>query len=138
MDKVLIDKLFKDFYWLFIFSNYIGIIVPIVVIAFKRFRTISNITFAAVIALVALWVNRYLIVVPTLETPYIPIQDERIAWAMYSPTWVEWSLTFGGLAMFGLLFMIASKFVPIISISEMTEVEEPETRILDNENSDKF
>jgi len=132
MDKLLIDKLFKDFYWLFIFSNYIGIIVPIIVIGFKRFRTINHITFAAVIALLALWVNRYLIVVPTLETPYLPIQDERLAWALYSPTWVEWSLTIAGVAFFSLLFMIAAKFVPIISISEMTEKEEPGTAILDD------
>jgi Ni/Fe-hydrogenase subunit HybB-like protein len=132
MDKVLIDKLFKNYYWLFIFSNYIGIIVPIVVIAFKKFRTINHITFAAIIALLALWVNRYLIVVPTLETPYLPIQDERIAWVIYSPTWVEWSLTFAGVAFFSLLFMIAAKFVPIISISEMTEIEEPGTAILDD------
>jgi molybdopterin-containing oxidoreductase family membrane subunit len=134
MDKVLIDKLFKDYFGLFIFSNYIGIIVPIVVIGFKKFRTINNITFAAVIALLALWVNRYLIVVPTLETPYLPIQDERLAWIKYSPTWVEWSLTLAGVAMMALLFMIAAKIVPIISISEMTEKVEPDASLLEDDN----
>lgn len=124
MDKVLIDRLFTDFYWLFIFSNYIGIIVPIVVVGLPRLRTINNISFAALIALAGLWVNRYLIVIPTLETPYLPIQDTREAWINYSSTWVEWSLSMAGVAVFGILIMLATKLVPIISISEMTEDDE--------------
>ncbi|HLN21568.1 MAG TPA: NrfD/PsrC family molybdoenzyme membrane anchor subunit [Bacteroidales bacterium] len=126
MDSLLIDKLFSDYYSLFIFANYIGIILPGIIIAFPKFRTIRNITVAALIALLALWVNRYLIVVPTLETPFLPIQDTRPDWIRYSPTWVEWSLTFAGVAVYGMLFMLISKIAPIISISEMHEKESVE------------
>jgi molybdopterin-containing oxidoreductase family membrane subunit len=126
MDKILIDRLFADFYWLFIFSNYIGIIVPLIVVGFPRLRTIRNITIAAIIALIGLWVNRYLIVIPTLETPYLPIQDTRPDWIRYAPTWVEWSLTVAGVSVFGMLFMLASKFVPVISISEVANNEKNE------------
>ncbi|MCX6258383.1 MAG: polysulfide reductase NrfD [Bacteroidia bacterium] len=124
MDKILIDKLFSDFYWLFIFSNYIGIIVPLIVVGFPRLRTIRNISIAAVIALLGLWVNRYLIVIPTLETPYLPIQDIRPAWNLYKPTWVELSLTGAGVSVFCMLFMLASKIVPIVSISEIVDESE--------------
>ena len=126
MDKILIDRLFADFYWLFIFSNYIGIIVPLIVVGFPRLRTIRNITIAAIIALIGLWVNRYLIVIPTLETPYLPIQDTRPDWIRYAPTWVEWSLTVAGVSVFGMLFMLASKFFPVISISEVANNEKNE------------
>ena len=126
MDSLLIDKLFSDYSWLFIFANYIGILLPIIIIGLPRFRTIRNITISAVIALVALWVNRYLIVVPTLETPFLPIQDSRMDWIRYSPTWVEWSLTLAGISVFGMLFMLVSKIAPIISISEMQEIDEEE------------
>jgi molybdopterin-containing oxidoreductase family membrane subunit len=120
MDKVLIDKLFSDkYYYLFIFCNYIGILLPIIVVGFKKLRTINNIFVTAVVTVVALWINRYLIVVPTLETPYFPIQDVRPAWLSYSATWVEWSLIFAGVSVFCMLFMLSSKFVPIISVSEM-------------------
>jgi len=71
----------------------------------------------------ALWLNRYLIVIPTLETPYMPIQDTRPDWISYHATWVEWSLTIAGLAVYGMAFMIASKLVPIISMSEMSHVD---------------
>ena len=120
MDKSLIDKLFSNkYYLLFIFSNYVGILLPIIVVGIKQFRTITNIFVSSIITVIALWINRFLIVVPTLETPYFPIQDTRSAWLSYSPTWVEWSLIFAGVAVFCMLFMVASKFVPIIAVSEM-------------------
>ena len=121
MDSILIDKLFSEYYSLFIFANYIGILLPGIIIAFPRFRTIPNITVAAIIAVLALWVNRYIIVIPTLETPFLPIQDIRLAWIKYSPTWIEWSLTLAGVSIFAMLFMLISKIAPIISISEMQE-----------------
>lgn len=126
MDTILIDKLFNDYYNLFVFANYIGILVPIIIMGFKRLRTINSITIAAVIAMVALWVNRYIIVIPTLETPFLPIQDTRPAWINYSPTWVEWALTFAGVSIFVMLFMLVSKIAPIISISEMQEKDKDE------------
>jgi Ni/Fe-hydrogenase subunit HybB-like protein len=124
MDKILIDKLFTEFRTYFIFANYIGILTPIIIIAIPRLRTINNITIASIIALVALWVNRYIIIVPTLETPFIPIQDTRHEWLFYSPTWVEWSITAAGVAVCGMLFMIISKLAPIVSISELEEAAE--------------
>ena len=126
MDSILVDKLFSEYYSLFIFANYIGILLPGIIIAIPKFRSIPNITVAAMIALIALWVNRYIIVIPTLETPFLPIQDTRIDWLKYSPTWVEWALTAAGVSVFAMLFMLISKIVPIISISEMQEKDKNE------------
>jgi len=121
MDKVLIDSLFKNYYGLFVFSNYAGILIPILVMGIPRLRTIRNITLAAILAVIGLWINRYLIVVPTLENPFLPIQDTRMDWVKYSSTWVEWALTAAGISLYGIFLMLASKFTPIISISEMAE-----------------
>ena len=126
MDTILIDRLFTDYYTLFVFANYVGILIPVIIIGFKKLRTINNITIAAVIAMVALWVNRYIIVIPTLETPFLPIQDTREAWVNYSPTWVEWALTMAGVSIFVMMFMLISKIAPIISISEMQERDKEE------------
>jgi molybdopterin-containing oxidoreductase family membrane subunit len=105
---------------MFIVPNYAGVILPLVIIGFPRFRSINSITIAAVISVVALWFNRYLIVVPTLESPYLPIQDSRTEYLSYSPTWVELSTSIGLIALFCLLFTLASKFVPIIEVSGNT------------------
>lgn len=116
-DALLIDKLFSEFFWMFIISNYVGVILPLLIMGIPKLRTINSITFAAIISVVALWFNRYLIVVPTLETPFLPIQDSRTEYLFYSSTWVEWSTTLGGIALFCLLFTLMSKFVPIIEVS---------------------
>jgi molybdopterin-containing oxidoreductase family membrane subunit len=120
-DEQLIKVLLKDYYFLFIISNYVGVVIPLLVVGLRKLRTINNITIAGGIVVVALWINRYLIVVPTLETPYLPIQDSRAAWQHYSATWVEWSLTAAGFAMFCLLFTLASKMIPIVQVSDLKE-----------------
>ncbi|BFP40294.1 polysulfide reductase NrfD [Flavobacteriaceae bacterium GF1] len=122
-DANLLETLFNDYFWMFILANYIGILVPIAIVFFKKLRTIKTITFAAVIAVVGLWFNRYLIVVPTQETPYLPIQDTRPEFVHYSATWVEWALSFAGVAAFVLFFMLLMRLVPIIPMSGIIDYE---------------
>lgn len=120
-DMLLLDTLFSDYFWRFIFANYIGVLIPVIILFFKRFRTINLITFAGVIAVVGLWFNRYIIVIPTLETPYLPIQDTRPEFIHYTATWIEWSLSAAGVAAFCLMFTLLVRFVPIIPVYELAE-----------------
>jgi len=122
-DTNLLNTLFTRYFWMFVFANYIGVLVPIVILFFKKLRNIKSITFAAVIAIVGLWFNRYLIVIPTLETPYIPIQDTREEFIHYTATWVEWSLSLAGVAAFILFFILLMKLVPIIPMSGIIDHE---------------
>jgi len=127
-DTNLLNTLFNKYFWEFILANYIGVLVPIVILFFKKFRTIKSITFAAVIAVLGLWLNRYLIVVPTLETPYLPIQDTRPEFIHYSATWIEWALSFAGIAAFVLFFILIMKLVPIIPMSGIIDYEREQKR----------
>lgn len=123
-DTKLLDVLFSRYFWEFILANYIGILVPIFVMSFKKFRTVKNIAIAALIVVIGVWLNRYLIVVPSLETPYIPIQDSRPEFLHYSATWIEYALSFTGIAAFLLFFTLLAKFVPVIPMSGIVENEE--------------
>lgn len=116
-------KLFAvdEYWWWFFFAAIIGVLVPILVIIIPKFRTINSITAVSVIAVIALWVKRYLIIIPTLETPLLPLQDIRAEYISYSPTLVEWLLTFAGVAMFCLLFYLFSKFMPILPVVKVAE-----------------
>jgi Ni/Fe-hydrogenase subunit HybB-like protein len=125
-DELLIQLLFKEFYWPFIISNYVGVLLPLLVVGIAKFRTITNITLTSVVVVIALWLNRYIIVVPTLESPYLPIQDSRPEWLNYSATWVEWSLTAAGVAIFCLLFTLASKFITIVPVTGLQGEEKKE------------
>ena len=130
-DIDLLNKLFSLYFWQFVGANYIGVLVPILIILFKKLRTINFITFGGVVAVLALWLNRYFIVVPTLETPYIPIQDTRQAYLFYYATWVEWALTLAGFATFCLLFTLILKFVPVVHISDIINFENKKKKSLE-------
>lgn len=116
-------KLFdpNEYWWWFFFSAFIGVIVPVTVILIPKFRSINSITIVSVIAVMALWVKRYLIIIPTLETPLLPLQDMRYEYIHYSPTLVEWLLTFAGIALFCFLFFLFSKLLPIVTIMKADE-----------------
>jgi molybdopterin-containing oxidoreductase family membrane subunit len=118
-DELLVGILFNRYYWEFLIANYIGVFLPLLVVGIPKLRNITMITISAVVVIIALWLNRYLIVVPTLESPYIPIQDSRLDWIFYSGTWVEWTLTIGGIASFCLFFTIAARIVPIVQVSKI-------------------
>jgi molybdopterin-containing oxidoreductase family membrane subunit len=135
-DINLLNTLFGHYFWQFIFANYIGVLVPLFILSIKKIRTIKSITFAALIAVLGLWLNRYLIVVPTLETPYIPIQDTRPEYVHYAATWIEWALSFAGIAAFILLFLLIMRLVPIISMSEIIQHEKSQNNKQDASHKD--
>ncbi len=121
--SLLFEKLFNfnEYGWLFWFSTITGIGLPVFILGIPWFRSIRSMVFVSGLILLALWVKRYLLVVPTLLTPYIPIQDNRTDWINYKATWVEWALTFAGIAIFLLIFILGNKYAPIIPVSEFNE-----------------
>jgi Ni/Fe-hydrogenase subunit HybB-like protein len=112
---------YNEYWWWFFFAAILGVLLPIIVILIPRFRSINSITAVSVIAVLALWVKRYLIIIPTLETPLLPLQDMRPEYIHYKVTPIEWLLTFAGIAMFVLLFFLFSKFLPIVNVVKVTE-----------------
>jgi hypothetical protein len=117
-DMEVLYRLFNPSeYWsLFVYAAFVGVLLPIIIVTVPKFRSINSIAFAGCVAVLALWIKRYLIIIPTLESPLLPIHDLRPEYAHYSATWVEWTLTFAGIAMFILLFYLFSKFIPIIPV----------------------
>jgi molybdopterin-containing oxidoreductase family membrane subunit len=119
MDKFLIMNHFGPLSWIHIGLT---IVLPVFVLGVPWFRSVKSVTIVSALVVIGLWVKRYLIVVPTLETPYIPIQDVRPEFVHYSISWVEWALTISGIALMILIFTIASKIAPIIPVSEVEDV----------------
>ena len=115
-----------QFGWLNLFHMVFAFIVPVIILGFPWFRTINSVTLVSVFIVIALWVKRYLIVVPPLENPFIPIQDVRPEYVNYSASWVEWALSVSGIAIMILIFTVASKIAPIIPVSEVADMENEE------------
>jgi len=102
-----------------------GLFIPLGLLIMPSKRSLGAIITASVLINIGMWLKRFLILVPTLETPYIPTQGAGFT-AGYSPTWVEWTITAGGFAGFMLLYTLFSRLFPIVSIWEVAE-EESET-----------
>ncbi|MDP4262500.1 MAG: NrfD/PsrC family molybdoenzyme membrane anchor subunit [Bacteroidota bacterium] len=122
-DSEVINKLFNpaQYGWWTLFANVAGIILPIAIVAIPQTRKTGPITLVAFIMVIALWVKRYLIIVPTLESPLIPMQDTRHEYIKYSARWPEWALTFAGIATFMLFFTLISKFVTVVPVSGLED-----------------
>jgi Ni/Fe-hydrogenase subunit HybB-like protein len=110
-------------FWVMIF---VGLVLPILMLITPLGRTVAGITVAAVFVNVGMWLKRFIIVVPTLASPFMPPRDG--AHLAYVPTWVEWSITAGGFAAFLLMFILFSKVFPIISIWEVDTTKWPKAQ----------
>lgn len=132
-EKVLLDRLFRgDYAPYFWTTQVIGVALPMLlmgaVLGPKRYRqfVIPGLGLASFLVIVGAWAKRYLIVVPTLSSPFLPIQRVPESWAHYAPSWVEWSITAAAFAAFLLFYTLLSKLFPVISIWETRHTGQPE------------
>jgi Ni/Fe-hydrogenase subunit HybB-like protein len=102
---------YSPLFWLMVICNFL---VPFPILAIKRFRTITGTVIASIGVVIGMWLERFLIIVPSLSHKYLPY-----SWGTYRPTWVEITITAGTFAGMALLYMLFAKTVPIISIWEL-------------------
>lgn len=100
----------------------LGLFAPLALLLMPSRRSIAAIVSASVLINIGMWAKRYLIVVPTLQTPFLPAEAAGVT-PGYSPTWVEWAITAGAVAAFLLLYTLFSRLFPILSIWETAEDE---------------
>lgn len=116
-DKHLLSLLMigKNAFW-FWFFVIAGMAIPAFLLILRRGPTIPRIITAAVLVNIAMWVKRFIIIIPSLQVPLMPFE-----FGAYTPTWVEWSITAGAFAAFILIFAIFAKLLPVLSIWEVAE-----------------
>jgi molybdopterin-containing oxidoreductase family membrane subunit len=103
-----------------------GMIVPIIVLLFKKGRTPVPMFIMAILVILGAWFKRFLIVVPTLNHPYIPIQRVPEDWMHYFPTFQEWYITLGTVTGALLIITIFVRLFPIVPMLETAEEREQE------------
>jgi molybdopterin-containing oxidoreductase family membrane subunit len=102
---------FAPLYWTMVVVNFV---IPVSILSIKRLRTITGCVVASFGVLVGMWLERFLIVVPSLGHKYLPY-----SWGTYRPRPVEILITASTFAAMCLLYTLFAKFVPIISIWEL-------------------
>jgi len=104
---------FAPYFWgMFLFC----FVIPLPILSLRKTRTPIGTLIASASIIIGMWLERYVIVVPTLTNPRVPNES-----VLYFPTWVEWSVLAGCVSFFILLYMIFTKIFPIVSIWEVRE-----------------
>jgi Ni/Fe-hydrogenase subunit HybB-like protein len=102
---------FAPLFWTMVVCNFV---VPFVILSIKKLRTITGCVIASFTVVVGMWLERFLIVVPSLGHKYLPY-----SWGTYRPRPVEIIIVGSTFAAMILLYVLFSKLVPIISIWEL-------------------
>ncbi|MFQ5602436.1 MAG: NrfD/PsrC family molybdoenzyme membrane anchor subunit [bacterium] len=104
---------FAPYFWLMGICNFL---IPVAILANPKTKNIPGILIASITVVVGMWLERLIIVVPSLANPRLPYPT-----GIYVPTLTEWSLFAGGIAVFILGYLLFAKFFPLISIWEIQE-----------------
>jgi molybdopterin-containing oxidoreductase family membrane subunit len=87
--------------------------IPFVLLGIRRLRTIATASVAAACVVIGMWIERFIIVVPTLANPRLPAAS-----SFYAPTWIEIAITAATFAAMAMLYMVFAKLFPIIAVWE--------------------
>jgi len=107
---------YAPFFWTMILCN---MVIPLILLSFRRTHTILKTLIASIAICIGMWLERFIIVVPTLANPRLHYPHEG-----YIPSWVEWGETAACFALFILFYVVFTKIFPIISIWEVKEGKE--------------
>jgi molybdopterin-containing oxidoreductase family membrane subunit len=114
--RILFSKLAGPYWPVFWGMVLFNFVLPVPILAIRRFRTVAGTVVASAFIVIGMWLERFIIVVPSLSQPrLLPTQ------VVYHPTWVELFVTLGFFATFILLYVLFTKVFPIVSVWEIQE-----------------
>ncbi|MDP4240756.1 MAG: NrfD/PsrC family molybdoenzyme membrane anchor subunit [Bacteroidota bacterium] len=123
-EAIHLNELFTGAHALLFWSTQLlGLVLPIILLLLKKMRKPLPMLIIGIFVLVGAWFKRYIIVVPTQEHPYLPIQNVPLNFKVYTPTLVEILITVAPFILVLMIITILSKVIPIISIHETVEEE---------------
>jgi molybdopterin-containing oxidoreductase family membrane subunit len=113
LQEILLGR-YAPLFWGFVLG---GLAIPIALVSLPPTRNVPGIVVASSLVVVAMWLKRFLIVVPSMATPMMPT-----GWGAYWPSRVEIAITLAAVAAVPLMLMLFFRIFPILSIYEMEEI----------------
>jgi len=93
-------------------------ILPVTALCFRKVRRNLKAMLAITLLVnICMYIERFLIIVPSLSHKNMPF-----IWHTYSPSLVETSVNLGALALFALLYVLFTKFFPIVAVTDVREL----------------
>ncbi len=116
------EKLLLDFHahgpfaWVWVYMLICNIVIPWAILWNKKWRRKPWLMLIVGIVInVAMWIERFVIIPVSLTITRMPF-----TWRLYHPS-IEIPLTIGTFALFLLLYMLASRLIPLVPVWEVQE-----------------
>lgn len=116
--------IYGEYAGIFWFAQIVGLILPIIILLFKKGRKPLPMFIVGLMVVVGSWWKRYIIVTPTLLHPFLPIEGVPESWHHYFPSLHEWLITIATLAMALLIITFLIRYLPVIPIQRTADEQE--------------
>jgi Ni/Fe-hydrogenase subunit HybB-like protein len=115
-----LNYLFDGYKWVLITIIVFGIFIPFSMLVFGRVRRNPLLMMLVGVSVnIAMFSERIVVVIPA------PSRNV-LTWGNFTPDWVGLSVTVGAFGLFGFLYTLLTKFIPIVSMWEYNEGEHAE------------
>ncbi len=123
--QIIVGRYWVPFWIYFVAAG----LIPLLIVAVKRLRTMNGVVVASGLVVVAMWIKRLVIVVPPASEPLVrsPLTSSGFLsgdWGTYHFTWVPIAITLAATAAIPLLLLVVFRFVPILPVAEIEEMSE--------------
>ena len=115
---------YSPFFWTMVVVNFV---IPMVFLGIRRLRTITGTVIASIGIVIGMWLERFLIVIPSLSYKQL-----SYSWGSYTPQWPELTIMAATFAAMALLYILFCKFIPVISIWELRVGTHPEMKVAES------
>jgi Ni/Fe-hydrogenase subunit HybB-like protein len=100
-------------FWIMVLCN---CVIPLAIFSPRVRRNLKLLWVLSLFVNVGMWLERFVIIAGSLATNFVPSQ-----WGFYVPSVTEISITAASFAWFLMLFSLFTKFLPIVSMTELKE-----------------
>ena len=112
-----VNRAFGQYWWAYWIMVSCNVITP-QLFWFKRVRTSIPLMFIlSIFVNVGMWFERFVIIVTSLANDYLPS-----SWDQFVPTWVDIGTMVGAFGLFGVLFLLFCRYLPMIAIAEVKAI----------------
>lgn len=107
--------MFHGYKWVLTILVVFGIVVPLATLGFRALRRSPWAMLAVGLSVnLAMFTERIIVVIP-------PPSRNVLTWGNFTPSWVGISITAGAVGLFGFLYTLLTKFIPLVSLWEFKE-----------------
>ncbi len=117
-------RMLGDYAPLYAVMVFCNCLAPLAVFWQKARRSLTFLFVLSILVNIGMWLERFVIIVTALAKEYDPY-----SWGTYTPSLVEIGITVGSFGMFFTFFLLFTKLLPVISITEVKEREKHEQEV---------